>query len=106
LGLAKLVENYVKSKSANVIIDNGVAEFLGEDGKLTGVKLQNGAELPCELAVVAIGVKPNVRLAKEAGLKIGETEGIEVNKYMQTSDADVYAVDDCGARSRRECGIR
>lgn len=93
--LAKLVENHVKSKSANVIIDNGVVEFLGEDGKLTGVKLQNGAELPCELAVVAIGVKPNVRLAKEAGLKIGETGGIEVNEYMQTSDADVYAVGDC-----------
>ena len=93
--LAKLVENHVKSKSANVIIDNAVVEFLGEDGKLTGVKLQNGAELPCELAVVAIGVKPNVSLAKKAGLKIGETGGIEVNEYMQTSDADVYAVGDC-----------
>ena len=44
--LAKLVENHVKSKSANVIIDNSVVEFLGGDGKLTGVKLQNGAELP------------------------------------------------------------
>lgn len=93
--LAKLVENHVRSKSANVITDNGIVEFLGKDGKLTGVKLQNGAELDCDLAVVAIGVTPNVRLAKEAGLKIGELGGIEVNEYMQTSDKHIYAVGDC-----------
>jgi len=93
--LAKLVENHVKSKGANVITSNGVAEFLGENGKLTAVKLQNGAELACELAVVAIGVTPNVKLAKEAGLKIGKLGGINVNKYMQTFDKDIYAAGDC-----------
>jgi NADPH-dependent 2,4-dienoyl-CoA reductase/sulfur reductase-like enzyme/rhodanese-related sulfurtransferase len=93
--LAKLVENHVKSKGANVITNNGIAEFLGENGKLTAVKLQNGTELACELAVVAIGVTPNVKLAKEAGLKIGKLGGINVNKYMQTSDKDIYAVGDC-----------
>ena len=93
--LAKLVENHVRAKGANVITDNGVAGFLGENGKLTGVKLQNGTELSCELAVMAIGVRPNVKLAKEAGLKIGETGGIEVDAYMQTTDPDIYAVGDC-----------
>jgi NADPH-dependent 2,4-dienoyl-CoA reductase/sulfur reductase-like enzyme/rhodanese-related sulfurtransferase len=93
--LAKLVENHVKSKGANVITENGIAGFLGEDGTLTAVKLQNGAELPCELAVVAIGVRPNVKLAQETGLKIGETGGILVDEYMQTSDPDIYAVGDC-----------
>ena len=93
--LAKLVENHVRSKSANIITDNGIVEFLGKDGKLTGVKLRNGAELACDLAVVAIGVTPNVRLAKDAGLKIGERGGIDVDEYMQTSDKDIYAVGDC-----------
>ena len=93
--LAKLVENHVRSKNANVITENGIAEFLGENGKLTGVKLQNGIELPCELAVVAIGVNPNTKLAKEAGLEIGATGGIVVDKYMQTSDPDIYAAGDC-----------
>jgi len=93
--LAKLVEAHVKSKGANVITDNGIAGFLGENGKLTAVKLQNGAELPCELAVVAIGVRPNVKLAQQAGLKIGETGGVLVDEYMQTSDPDIYAVGDC-----------
>ena len=93
--LAKLVENHVRSKKANVITENGIAEFLGENGTLTGVKLQNGIELPCELAVVAIGVSPNAKLAKEAGLETGATGGLIVNEYMQTSDPDIYAAGDC-----------
>jgi len=93
--LAKLVENHVKSKGANVITANGVAEFLGENGRLTGVKLQNGTELPCELAVVAIGVNPNTAIAGDAGLKLGETGGLIVNEFMQTSDPDIYAAGDC-----------
>ncbi len=93
--LARLVENHVRSKGANVITENGVAEFLGENGRLTGVKLQNGTELPCELAVVAIGVNPNTAIAKDAGLLLGVTGGILVNEYMQTSDPDIYAAGDC-----------
>jgi NADPH-dependent 2,4-dienoyl-CoA reductase/sulfur reductase-like enzyme/rhodanese-related sulfurtransferase len=95
LELAKLVENHVRSKKANVITDNGIAEFLGENGRLTGVKLQNGIELPCELAVVAIGVTPNAKLAIDAGLEIGAKGGIVVNDSMQTSDPDIYAAGDC-----------
>jgi NADPH-dependent 2,4-dienoyl-CoA reductase/sulfur reductase-like enzyme/rhodanese-related sulfurtransferase len=102
--LAKLVENHVKSKGANVITDNGIAAFLGENGRLTGVKLQNGTELPCELAVIAIGVRPNVKLAKEAGLKIGELGGIDVNEFMQTSDSDIYAAGDCVETTNRITG--
>ncbi|MDA3930231.1 MAG: FAD-dependent oxidoreductase [Prolixibacteraceae bacterium] len=92
--MAKLAENYVKSKT-NVITKNGVAKFIGENGKLVGVKLQNGTEVPCELAVIAIGVRPDVKLAKAAGIKIGEHGGIEINEFMQTSNPDIYAVGDC-----------
>jgi len=93
--MAKLVENHVKGKNANIITQNGLAAFIGENGKLTAVKLNNGTELPCELAVIAIGVRPNTRLARDAGLEIGQTGGITVNGYMQTSDPDIYAVGDC-----------
>ncbi|MDD3322572.1 MAG: FAD-dependent oxidoreductase [Paludibacter sp.] len=92
--LARLVEKYVQTK-VNVILQNGVAAFLGENGKLTSVKLQDGTEIPCDLAVVAIGVVPNNRLAVDAGLKIGKTGGIIVDSFMQTSDPDIYAVGDC-----------
>lgn len=93
--LAKIVESHVRSKSANVITGNGLAAFLGENGVLTGVKLQNGTELPCELAVVAVGVKPNIALARKAGLTIGELGGVKVNEHLQTSDPDIYAAGDC-----------
>lgn len=92
--MAQLVEKYVRTKT-NVVLQNGVAAFLGENGKLTGVKLQNGTEIPCELAVVAIGVTPNVDLARNAGLEIGSVGGIKVNEFMQTSDPDIYAAGDC-----------
>jgi NADPH-dependent 2,4-dienoyl-CoA reductase/sulfur reductase-like enzyme/rhodanese-related sulfurtransferase len=93
--IAKLVENHVRNKSADVITQNGVVKFIGKDGRLTGVKLQDGSELSCKLAVIAVGVTPNVKLAREAGILIGETGGILVNEYMQTSDPDIYAAGDC-----------
>ncbi|MEZ4600808.1 MAG: FAD-dependent oxidoreductase [Syntrophotaleaceae bacterium] len=93
--LAKVLENHVRSKAANVLTDVGVTEFIGQDGKLSAVKLSNGTELPCQLAVLAIGVAPNTKLAAAAGLAIGATGGILVDDYMQTSDPDIYAVGDC-----------
>ena len=92
--LAQLVERYVQSK-ANVILQNGVSAFLGENDKLTAVKLNDGTELPCDLAVLAIGVAPNSKLARDAGLNVSQTGGIVVDEFMQTSDPDIYAIGDC-----------
>lgn len=92
--MARLVERYIKSK-ANLILNNGVSEFIGENGKLSAVKLRDGIVIPCELAVVAIGVIPNTKLAKDAGLETGARGGIIINPYMQTTDSSIYAVGDC-----------
>ena len=93
--LARLVANHVRVNGADIITGNGVAAFLGEHGRLNAVKLDNGTELPCELAVVAVGVRPNIALAQAAGLTIGEQGGIAVDDYMRTSDPDIYAAGDC-----------
>ncbi len=93
--MAKLVENHVNSQTARVITDNAVTEFVGEDGKLVAVRLRDGTELPSQLAVVSVGVRPNAALAEQAGLDIGKRGGIAVNELMQTSDPDIYAVGDC-----------
>jgi NADPH-dependent 2,4-dienoyl-CoA reductase/sulfur reductase-like enzyme/rhodanese-related sulfurtransferase len=93
--LAKVLENHVRSKAANVITDVKLSGFIGENGKLKAVRLENGTELPCELAVLAIGVAPNTDLAQAAGLEIGDTGGVLVDEYMQTSDPNIYAVGDC-----------
>jgi NADPH-dependent 2,4-dienoyl-CoA reductase/sulfur reductase-like enzyme/rhodanese-related sulfurtransferase len=102
--LAKLLEAHVKSKAADVLTDVAVAGFLGEKGRLTAVKLSNGIELPCELAVVAVGVSPNSKLAREAGLKIGALGGVEVDEHLRTSDPDIYAIGDCVEVTHRTSG--
>jgi NADPH-dependent 2,4-dienoyl-CoA reductase/sulfur reductase-like enzyme/rhodanese-related sulfurtransferase len=102
--LAKLLEKHVTSKGAMVITGNPVAEFLGQAGKLTGVKLRNGTELSCELAVVAVGVRPKTALAKAAGIHLGPRGGIKVNEFMQTSDPDIFACGDCCEITHRITG--
>jgi rhodanese-related sulfurtransferase len=57
-------------------------------------ELSDGQTLTCDLAILAIGVKPETTLAKEAGLEIGQRGGIVVNEYMKTSDPAIYAVGD------------
>ncbi|MBL7222315.1 MAG: FAD-dependent oxidoreductase [Candidatus Brocadiae bacterium] len=91
--LAKLVENHINSNGARVITGNALTEFVGKDGTVTGARLADGTEIPCQLAVVAVGVRPNTRLAADAGLDVGR--GIVVNPQMQTSDPDIYAIGDC-----------
>ncbi|WP_319560785.1 FAD-dependent oxidoreductase [Marispirochaeta sp.] len=104
--LAKILENHVKTHAADVITDNAVAAFLGDEkGKLRAVKLANGDEIPCEMAVVAIGVSPNTTIAAEAGIETGKTRGIVVNEYMQTNDPDIYAVGDCTEIPQRLTGM-
>jgi len=93
--LAKIVEKHMQAKGARIFTGNGVREFLGENNKLTGVALNNGTTLPCQLAVMAIGVRPNSELAATAGLRIGSLGGIVVDPFMQTSDPDIYAAGDC-----------
>lgn len=51
--------------------------------------------LDADMVIMAVGVRPNVELAKKAGLKIGRTGAIEVDQYLRTSDPDIYAVGDC-----------
>ena len=58
------------------------------------IALKNGGEIAADCAILCIGIRPETKLAKEAGLKIGETGGILVNDYMQTSDEHIYAVGD------------
>ncbi len=93
--MAKLVENHMKAKGVEVITGKGVTRFIGENGTITGVELTGGEILRCDHAVFSIGVRPNTSLAEAAGLKLGASGGISVNRFMQTSDPSIYAAGDC-----------
>ena len=101
--MALLVEKHMRQRGVRVCTSTKVERFEGDqDGKVTGVVTTNGT-FQAPLALLSIGLRPNVALAKEAGLLIGPSGGIHVNEYMQTSDRDVYAAGDCAEKS---CFVR
>ncbi|MCG9968055.1 FAD-dependent oxidoreductase [Pelotomaculum terephthalicicum JT] len=91
--VAELVAGHLRDEGIQMILGDGVRRFLGS-GILQQVELNSGRILQADLAVSAIGVRPRLELAREAGLKIGVTGGLEVNEKMQTSDPDIYAAGD------------
>ncbi len=92
--IARMVESHVKAKGVNLMLSSKVERILNDGEKVTGVVV-NGKEVEADLVVVAAGVRPNVELARKAGLEIGETGAIKVNERMQTSDRNIYAGGDC-----------
>ena len=59
------------------------------------IRTDKGREIPADLVLIAVGIRPNVDLAQDAGLELGVTGGIKVNEFMQTSDPDIFAAGDC-----------
>ena len=72
-----------------------VTEILGENRIATSVKTHSGMVFETDMILICAGVTPNSELAKEAGLEIGNSGAIKVNKLMQTSIPDIYACGDC-----------
>ncbi len=72
-----------------------VTEIKGDDPVTANRVVTDKGEYPADLVLVAVGVRPNVTLAKDAGLEIGETGAIWTNSHMQTSDPHIYAGGDC-----------
>jgi len=91
--MARLVQKNLEEKGLNIITGKGVDEILG-NGEVSGVSVA-GNEISADLVIVATGVRPNVQLAKDAGIKLGETGGIKTNMRMETSVKGVYAAGDC-----------
>jgi NADPH-dependent 2,4-dienoyl-CoA reductase/sulfur reductase-like enzyme/rhodanese-related sulfurtransferase len=91
--MAAEVHQHLKTKQVEFYLNDGVNSFNEVDGKLE-VKLNSGRRLPTDMVILSIGVRPENQLAKSAGLEIGKTNGIVVNKFMQTNDPDIYALGD------------
>jgi len=95
--IGRLAGKHLRAKGVNLAMGAAVTEFVKDgDENLTAVKTEEG-EYPADLALVAIGVRPNNELAAEAGLAIAANGGIAINEYCQTSDPSIYAGGDCVA---------
>ncbi len=91
---AKIVKKHLEENNIKIHLENTVVKVKSKGRKITGVVLGNDKQMPCDLLVIAVGVRPQTELAENAGL---ETErGIITDcKTMQTSDKDIYAAGDC-----------
>lgn len=90
--MARIVEKDLLDKGVNIILKDAVARFEGEE--LIQVVLNSGTRMEADMVLLAVGVRPETRLAREAGLEIGERGGIRVDEYLRTSDPRIYAVGD------------
>ncbi len=91
---AKSVKAHLEANGIKFHLENTVTEAKTKNGRITDVILKSGDVLPCELVILAVGVRPETELAEKAGLEVNR--GIITNPdTMQTSDKDIYAAGDC-----------
>jgi NADPH-dependent 2,4-dienoyl-CoA reductase/sulfur reductase-like enzyme/rhodanese-related sulfurtransferase len=92
--MAEFVHQWLKTRTERLQLGDAVAAFeAGAEGGLT-VRTQKGGVFPADMVILAIGVRPEITLAREAGLEIGLRGGIHVDDQMRTSDPNIWAVGD------------
>ncbi|MGB5382694.1 MAG: FAD-dependent oxidoreductase [Lutimonas sp.] len=91
---AQVVESHLKKHGVKLALSDGVAGFKQGENNTIDVSTQSGKVYPAELVILALGVRPDTRLAKMAGLELGDRGGIKVNDQMITSDPHIFAVGD------------
>lgn len=91
--MAAFVHQEITGKGVNLILEDGVNHFEETDKEVV-IHLNSGKQVPADMVLLSIGVRPETKLAKEAGLEIGSLGGIAVNDFMQTSHPDIYALGD------------
>jgi 3-phenylpropionate/trans-cinnamate dioxygenase ferredoxin reductase subunit len=90
--VATIYANLHRAHGVDLRFSAGVAEFVGSVGELMAVRLPDGTEIPADVAIVGIGITPNVELAAEAGIAV--ENGVLTDARLQTSDPNVYACGD------------
>ncbi|MEW8970147.1 MAG: CoA-disulfide reductase [Mesobacillus sp.] len=89
--MASILHQHLREKGVNLVLEDGVKSF-EKNGKL--INLNSGKQIGTDLVILAIGVAPENKLAKEAGLELGLRGAIRVNERLQTADESIYAIGD------------
>jgi NAD(P)H-nitrite reductase large subunit len=89
---SRMIERRLQQQGVTLHHRAEIVEVSGRNGKVGGVRLLNGQTLKCDLVAFAIGIRPRLELARQAGLAI--ERGILVNEFLQTSDPDIFAAGD------------
>ncbi|MCD6303134.1 MAG: FAD-dependent oxidoreductase, partial [Anaerolineae bacterium] len=90
-------EEVLRNQGIDLFVSQRLEELVGDD-IATGARLSDGQVIPADMVILGIGAKANTTLAVKAGLELGPTHGIQVNRYMQTSDPNIFACGDCAEK--------
>jgi NAD(P)H-nitrite reductase large subunit len=101
---SRMVEDGLRHRGVQIHKHTEIAQILGGGGRVVGVDTKDGAEIPCELVAVALGVRPRKELAEAAGLACDR--GILVDEYLRTSDEDIFAAGDVAEARESTTGRR
>ncbi len=99
---AAILKKEINKLGINVLLGHCADKVIG-NGRVEGLRFTNGKVYQADMIVIATGIRPNVELAREAGLDVNQ--GIVVNDYMQTSNPDIYAVGECAEHRGKVYGI-
>ncbi|WP_435371217.1 DsrE/DsrF/DrsH-like family protein [Mesobacillus subterraneus] len=89
--MASILHQHLREKGVNLVLEDGVKSF-EKNGKV--INLNSGNQIDTDLVILAIGVAPENKLAKESGLELGLRGAIRVNERLQTADESIYAIGD------------
>ncbi len=87
-------EALIKERGVNLITSERVEEITG-DTKVEGIKLASGKTVKADLVLFGIGAKPDIDIARDAGIEINDKGAIKVDRYMKTNDENIFACGDC-----------
>ena len=88
-----LLKSELERRGQAILTGADTAEIVGTDGHVSAVRLKDGREIPADIVVMAVGIRPATMLAKSAGLEV--ERGVVVDDHMVTSDPDIMAVGEC-----------
>ncbi|MBV7506617.1 nitrite reductase large subunit NirB [Bacillus sp. sid0103] len=98
----KMLQNELEKQGMTFLLEKQTQEIFGDD-RVEGLRFSDGTILETDLVVMAVGIKPNIDLAKESGISVNR--GIVVNDYMQTSVPDIYSVGECAEHNGTVYGL-
>jgi 3-phenylpropionate/trans-cinnamate dioxygenase ferredoxin reductase subunit len=103
--VGEVFANLHREHGVDLRLEAQVEEITTADGRATGLKLRDGSTVAADAVLVAVGAKPNIELAEQAGLSMGDG-GVLVDASLRTSDPDIYAVGDIAAADHPLFGTR
>jgi NADPH-dependent 2,4-dienoyl-CoA reductase/sulfur reductase-like enzyme len=104
--IGSFIADAVRGLGIELVLGEGVTEIVTEDGRACGVRTASGRHLPADIVVLGLGVRPNVGLARDAGIPLGPSGGIAVDHRMRTEVPRVWAAGDCVESIHRLSGQR